>query len=251
MSTVDIQGVTALVTGANRGIGKALVRELIDQGAAKVYATARSVDKLGDLVATASEKIIPLELDVTNEEQIKAAAEAAGDVLIVINNAGIAGYSAIIAAQDTSSARQEMEVNYFGVLHMVRAFAPILKQNKGGVFVNISSIGGLVGIPMVGTYCATKAAVHSLTQSIRGELAGQETLVIGVYPGSIDTDMAVGMDMEKESPYVVAQAILDAVENGIESVYPDKVADAIGYLIHTPLKKLELQWSDALPQAGE
>jgi len=245
---VTIKGSIALVTGANRGIGKAIVEQLIDQGATKVYACARNLDTLKELIENGAGKIVPIELDVTHEDQIQAAAEQAKDVAILINNAGIANYSAVIAAADITSARQEMEVNYFGLLNMTRAFAPILKANGGGALVNISSIGGLVGIPMVGTYCPTKAAVHSLTQCVRGELASQGILVIGVYPGPIDTDMAKDFDMEKETPTQVAKEILAGIENGAEDVYPDKVAKETATGLQADSKAVEKQWAEMLPQ---
>jgi len=180
--SIPIKGSIVLVTGANRGIGKAIVESLIDQGTAKVYAGARNLETLKSIVDTGDGKIVPVELDVTKEDQIQAATAQAKDITILINNAGIASFSAVVAAEDTTNARTEMEVNYFGLLNMTRAFTPILRANGGGAFVNLSSVGGLIGIPVCGTYCATKAAVHSLTQSVRGELASQGTLVIGSYP---------------------------------------------------------------------
>ena len=246
--SITIKESIALVTGANRGIGKAIVEQLIDQGAAKIYACARNKDSLQPLVEGHADKIIALELDVTNETHIQQAAKQAGDVNIVINNAGILNYTAIVAAADTNSAREEMEVNYFGLLNMTRAFAPILKTNGPGAFVNISSIGGLFGIPMLGTYCASKAAVHSLTQSVRGELASQGILVIGVYPGPIDTHMTKDIDMEKETPTQVAKAILKGIQNGIEDVYPDKVSQETAVGLQADSKAVEKQWAEMLPQ---
>ncbi len=237
------------MTGANRGIGRAIVEELIKSGAAKVYAGARNTAALKDLIASSGGKVTAVALDVTNEEQIKAAAKTAQDVQILINNAGIADYSAIIAAPDTLSARKEMEVNYFGTLNMTRAFAPILKKNGGGALVNISSVGGLVGIPLFGTYCATKAAVHSMTQSARGELKAQGTLVLGVYPGPIDTDMSAGVPMEKETPQHVAQEIFRAIESGAEEVYPDKVSKEMAAKLKADAKGVEREWASMLPQA--
>jgi len=245
---VTIKKSIVLLTGANRGIGKAILEQLIDQGATKVYACARNTDSLAPLIEGNAEKVVPLELDVTQEAHIQQAAAQAGDVNIVINNAGIFNYTAIIAAADTNSARQEMEVNYFGLLNMTRAFAPILKTNEPGALVNISSIGGLFGIPMLGTYCASKAAVHSLTQSVRGELASQGTLVIGVYPGPIDTDMTKDIDLEKETPTQVAKAILDGIQNGIEDVYPDKVSQETAAQLQADSKAVEKQWAEMLPQ---
>ena len=156
MKNPNIKNSVVFVTGANRGIGKALVEELINKGAAKIYAAARNRDSILPLMKNAPGKIVPIQLDVTNEQQIEAAASLATDVNVLINNAGRADFAAALGASDITSARAEMEVNYFGLLNMARAFAPILKDNFGGTLVNISSIGGLVGIPVVGTYSATR-----------------------------------------------------------------------------------------------
>ena len=249
MKNPKIKNSIVFVTGANRGIGKALVEELINLGAAKVYAAARNKDSIQPLMDAAPGKIVPVELDVTNVQQIDAAAKQAGDVNILINNAGRADYAAVLAAPDITSARGEMEVNYFGLLNMTRAFVPILKgNNSGGALINISSIGGLVAIPIVGTYSATKAAVHSLTQSIRGELASAGTLVAGVYPGPIDTDMAKEFDMAKETPAQAAKYILNAIEHGDEDIFPDKVAQQVAKDLAADAKAVEKEWGQMVPQ---
>jgi len=249
--TTTIEGSVAFVTGSNRGIGKAFVEVLIGRGASKVYAAARNPDALDELVRTAPDKIIPIALDVTNEEQIEAAAAHAKDVNILINNAGISCYSAVIASPDIKSARQEMEVNYFGVLNLTRAFAPVLAGNGGGAVANISSVGGLVNFPMFGTYCASKAAVTSMTQGARAELAAQGTQVIGVFPGPIDTDMAAGVDMEKETPIRVAERVLDGMENGAEDIFPDAMAEDMHQGILNDPKAVEKQCGEWLPQPME
>ena len=249
MKKPNIKNSIAFVTGANRGIGRALVEELINMGAAKVYAAARNKETITPLMNNAPGKIVPVELDVTNEQQVQAAALQAGDVNILINNAGRADYAAVLTAPDITSARAEMEVNYFGLLNMTRAFVPILKDNNGGgALVNISSIGGLVAIPIVGTYSATKAAVHSLTQSVRGELASVGTLVAGVYPGPIDTDMAKEFDMEKETPAQAAKYILDAIERGDEDIFPDKVSQQVAQDLQIDAKAVEKEWGQMVPQ---
>lgn len=248
MGAMKIKNSVCFVTGANRGIGKSFVEELFYSGAAKIYAAARDITNLDDLVLLSPDKIIPVELDVTKSGNIESAANLASDTQILINNAGISEYSAIIAAKDITSARYEMEVNYFGLLNMTRSFAPIVEKSSGGVIVNISSIGGLIGIPMIGTYCATKAAVHSLTQSVRGELAKKNTLVIGVYPGPIDTEMSRGVDFEKEPPSAVAKETIDAIENGKEDVYPDKIAKQTCEGLKANAKLVEKQWAETLPQ---
>ncbi|MGI9402216.1 MAG: SDR family oxidoreductase, partial [Rhizobiaceae bacterium] len=219
-----IEGSVVFVTGANRGIGRAFVEELLAAGASKVYAGARNKDSLADLAEYGAGKVIPVELDVTKTKTIEAAAEQANDVTILINNAGIAGYQGLISATDRESARGEMETNFFGTLNMVRSFASALAANGGGAIANISSIAGYVNFPALGSYSASKAAVHSLTQGIRSELSKQGTLVVGVYPGPVDTDLAANVPMDKTSPNEVAKSVLNAIEDGEEDVFPDPVA---------------------------
>jgi NAD(P)-dependent dehydrogenase (short-subunit alcohol dehydrogenase family) len=242
-----IKGSVCFVTGANRGIGRAIVEALIHGGAAKVYAAVRNIDRIQALVEASKGKVVAVALDVTNEAQILAAAKSAQDTQILFNNAGIAHYAGIISAADSTSARTQMEVNYFGYMNMARAFAPILGKNGGGVLVNVSSVMGLVGIPAAATYSATKAAIHSLTQSLRGELKAQGTQVIGVYPGPVDTDMTVGLPFEKETPQHVALEILKGIESGAEDVYPDNMAVDFAAKLQTDAKGLERQWSTMLP----
>lgn len=248
--SIQIKGSVCFVTGANRGIGRAIVEALLNSGAAKVYAAVRNIDSLQELVKNSDGKVVAIELDVTNEAQILAAAKMAQDTQILFNNAGIAHYTGIISAVDSQSARDQMEVNYFGYLNMVRAFAPILNKNGGGVMVNVSSVMGLVGIPAAATYSATKAAIHSLTQSLRGELKAQGTHVIGVYPGPIDTDMTAGLPFEKETPRHVALEILKGIESGAEDIYPDKMALDFAAKLQTDAKGLEKAWSTMLPQVS-
>lgn len=243
-----IEGKAVFVTGANRGLGRAFVEELLAAGAAKVYAGARNTQSLSDLVEESGGRVVPVTLDVTKRETIEAAAAAHKDVALLINNAGIAAFEGFISANSTDGARDEMEINYFGVLDMTRAFAPSLAANGGGAIVNISSIAGHVNFPALGSYSASKAAVHSLTQGVRAELAAQGTLVVGVYPGPVDTDMAANLPMDKESPNTVAQRILSAVESGEEDVYPDAAAtEMYSGLLGDP-KAVEKQVGEMLPQ---
>ncbi|MFD1695758.1 SDR family oxidoreductase [Roseibium aestuarii] len=216
-----IKGSTALVTGANRGIGKAFVTGLLARGAVKVYAAARNTHSLAPLVADHGDRVVPLTLDVTREQDVADAVARAGDISLLINNAGTAAFSSFTAEDAVESAREEMETNYIGPLRLSRAFAPVLKANGGGAIINLGSIASYVNFPVLGTYSASKAAVHSLTQGLRAQLAGQATQVLGVYPGPVDTDMAAGFDTDKTSPEAVVKAILDALEQGEDSVFPD------------------------------
>jgi NAD(P)-dependent dehydrogenase (short-subunit alcohol dehydrogenase family) len=242
-----IQGQVALVTGANRGIGRAFVEELLAAGAAKVYAAVRKPDSLNGLASESGGRVVPVALDVTKPEQISAAAAAHRDVSLLINNAGIAAFEGLIQADSIDPARREMETNYFGLLNLVRAFAPVLAENGGGAIVNLSSIAGHVNFPVLGSYSASKAAVHSLTQGVRAELAAQGTAVVGVYPGPVDTDMAAGLPMDKTSPNEVARNVLNGLEAGDEEVYPDPASAEMHTGLLSDPKAVERQAGAMLP----
>jgi len=248
---MKIENTIALVTGTNRGIGRALVAALVNKGARKVYAGVRDIDALlsadPDFLESFKGKVELVSLDITKKNQVDLAAQKAHDTNLLINNAGIANYSGFIAAADLSSARQEMEVNYFATLAMIRAFAPLLKKNGGGAIVNILSVASLVNFPFLGTYSASKAALFSLTQGVRAELAGQSTTVTGVFPGPIDTDMAKGIEMDKASPGEIALGTLNAVENGQEDVFIDQMAVQFHKDFLSDAKSVERQIGEMLP----
>ena len=224
MSAYDHSETIAFVTGTNkpRGIGRAIVASLLDAGARKVYATARATDQLDDLVASSPGRIVPIALDITDADSIRAAVAATGDVNLLVNNAG--ALTAADSQGDVADARLEMEVNYFGLMNLTREFAPVLKANGGGTVVNLLSIASHVSFPVAATYSASKAAAHSLTVAQRRELGGQGTHVIGVYPGPIDTAMADEIEMDKVAPSVVGDAIVAAVGTEVEEVFPDPTA---------------------------
>lgn len=223
-STTTIAGAIALVTGANRGIGKALVEGLIKAGAKKVYAGARNVETLRPLQIELGDRVVTLRLDVTSEADVAAAAKAAGDATLIFNNAGVANYSTGLGEADLQHAQSEMDVNYFGVLRMMRAFTPVFERQGGGAFINVASILSMVNFASFGTYSASKAAVWSLSIGLRGLLAGRNIRVVTVHPGPVDTDMAAGIEMEKATPQDVTQAILDGLANGAEEIFPDPMA---------------------------
>lgn len=244
---MNVQESVAFITGANRGIGKAYVEALVKAGARRIYATARSADTLNEVVAIAPDRIIPIALDVTNLEQVNAAAQIAQDVTLLINNAGVIGSGGLFTPNSIETARWEMNTNYFGTLSMVRTFAPILKLNGGGAIVNMLSVVSVANAPVFGSYSASKAALNSLTQDIRAELAAQGTQVVGVFPGPVDTAMTEGLPVDKVEPISVAQAVLQAVEAGLEDVYPDPISQSAFLAIADPLKAVEKQFAGWMP----
>jgi NAD(P)-dependent dehydrogenase (short-subunit alcohol dehydrogenase family) len=236
----QIAGSTPLVTGANRGIGRALVDALVASGASRVYAAARTLASLDPIRAQHGDVIVPILLDIRNKDQIAQAARAAGDVNILINNAGIISpMGTTLDALDADVLRKEMDVNVYGTLAMTQAFAPTLERNGGGTLVNLVTIAALVNFPLFVTYSASKAALHSLTQATRVALSKQGTRVIGVYPGPIDTDMAAGIPFEKTPSSTAAQAILRAVEHGDEDVFTDPMSQQLGAMYLSDPKGLE------------
>ncbi|GCE31188.1 short-chain dehydrogenase/reductase [Dictyobacter alpinus] len=216
---MDIKGSIVLVTGGNRGLGKAFVQKLLEAGAKKVYVGSRTPIEATD------PRLQPIKLDVTNEQDIAAVAEAAQDVNILINNAGIASSTSVLTEPSIQIARDIMETNYFGMLAMVRAFAPILKKNGGGTIVNVLSVLSWFTTPTTTSYAATKAAALLLTDGIRVELRSQGTQVVAVHVGFMDTDMATHVDpSRKVSPVDVATSVIEGVINGQEEVLADETS---------------------------
>lgn len=244
---MDIKNTVALVTGTNRGVGRALVEALLAAGAAKIYAAARDTAGVKDLVASSSGKVVAITLDITNDTQVAAAVAQCGDVHLVINNAGANHASGCIAADSLKAARAEMETNYFGTLAMCRAFAPVLKAHGGGALVNVISIVAKATIPAYGSYSASKAANLRMTESVRAELAAQHTFVQSVMTGAVDTDMAKGYDGPKNSPADVAQAILAGLASGEEDVYVGDMTGWINGALASDPKGLERELAAYLP----
>jgi NAD(P)-dependent dehydrogenase (short-subunit alcohol dehydrogenase family) len=214
---MKIQKSVALVTGANRGLGLSFARALVARGA-KVYAGAR------DPSSIRLPGVVPVALDVTDPEQVAAAARLAGDVQIVINNAGIARMTGLLADDALAAARAELETNVFGPLQLSRAFAPVLKRNGGGAIVNVLSVLSWATLPVLGTYSVSKAAAWSLTNGLRNELRAQGTQVVGLHVGYMDTDMAALAPEPKASPDDVARQALDALEAGELEVLADEIS---------------------------
>ncbi|MGC0423169.1 SDR family oxidoreductase [Embleya sp. AB8] len=203
---MKIAGSVALVTGANRGLGRAFARALVERGAHTVYAGARDPGSITD------PGVIPIKLDITDPAEVADVAGRLGDVNLLVNNAGVSRSASLLNADSLDPARAEIETNYFGTLSLSRAFAPVLARNGGGALVNMLSVLSFMTLPQVGSYSASKAAAWSLTNALRLELAAQGTLVVAVHAGFIDTDMAAAVQLPKIAPEDVAAQTFDAVE---------------------------------------
>lgn len=230
MSTFDVRGKVALVTGANRGIGRAITASLIEAGAAKVYAAVRRPESASDLVKDFGSKVVPIALDLSDDATIRAAASKATDVELVVNNAGVLEPAGPLDEHTFKALEYELDVNLFGLLRVARAFAPTLKKYGGGAFVQINSVVSLAAFPTGATYSASKAASYSITQSLRAVLAEQGTAVFSVHPGPIATDMATAAGIQDiaEPPALVGKAILAAFKSGDFHVFPDSMARDYG-----------------------
>lgn len=232
---VDVNGSVALVTGGNRGLGKAFVQALLDAGARKIYVGARSSLESSD------PRLQPLHLDITNARDIAAAAQSCQDVTICVNNAGVGSAGTLLHPAADDSARREMETNYLGTLAMCRAFAPILKQNGGGALVNVLSIVSWYVDPALGSYSVSKAAEWAMTNAIRIELRAQGTLVVGVYAGFIETDLTAGLDLPKARPEDVAAATIEAIRAGREQVLADTTSQEVRAALDADPEALDRQ----------
>ncbi|GAA0628796.1 SDR family oxidoreductase [Brevundimonas kwangchunensis] len=243
---MEVQGCVAIVTGANRGIGEAFVRVLIEEGAAKVYAGARDPASARHLEEQFPGKVQAIALDVTDHGQIAAAAAACPDVSVVVNNAGAFHNELLIGAADMSAARNEMEVNYFGPLAMARAFAPVLKSNGGGAILNVLSVGGILAAPNMGGYSPSKFAMRAAGTCIRAELAGQGTTVTSLIVGSVDTRMAAHVKGAKEAPEDVARAAMRGITRGTDEIDTDRFAIEMRAAKARDPKGLERQMAKAV-----
>ena len=220
---MKIQNATALVTGANRGIGRELVLALLKSGAKRVYAGARDVKTLESIKALDPVRVIPLHLDVTNQELVNSAVRGAPDVNLLINNAGVLEFGSILDVPMDKVARQ-FGTNFYGKLNMARAFAPVIEANGGGAIVNVLTLVALASMPGLSTYNASKAAAWSMTLSLRATLSGRGIEVFSVFPGAVDTDMLAGVDMPKTSPADIAAAVMLGVGEGREDIFPDPMS---------------------------
>jgi NAD(P)-dependent dehydrogenase (short-subunit alcohol dehydrogenase family) len=206
-----------LVTGANRGIGQALVEEALRRGAKRVYAGTRQP------LTHSDERVTPLTLDVTDAAQTQAAVESVESLDILINNAGLALYDDL---SDRAALEQHLAVNLFGTYGVTQAFLPLLTRSRGAI-VNVLSVTALAALPVIPAYSVSKAAAFSLSQSLRALLAGRGVSVHAVLAGPVDTDMNRGFDIPKSSPESVARAIFDGVEEGEEDIFPDPMSESM------------------------
>jgi NAD(P)-dependent dehydrogenase (short-subunit alcohol dehydrogenase family) len=214
---MSIADKTILVTGANRGIGQALVDEALNRGAKRVYAGTRRP------LTHRDGRVTPLTLDVTSPEQIRAAAESVASLDILINNAGLAIYEDL---SDRAALEQQLAVNLYGTYGVTQAFLPLL-TGSGGAIVNILSLAAVAAVPVMPAYSISKAAAFSLSQSLRALLAGQDVRVHAVLSGPVDTDMSSVLDIPKASPESVARAVFDGVEEGEEDIFPDPLSESV------------------------
>ena len=235
---MDIAEKTVFITGANRGIGRALVDEALRRGAKRVYAATRSAFQHDD------KRVIRVALDVTNVSQIKRAAEEVETLDVLVNNAGVAIYDDL---SNFDTIEQHLAVNFRGVLEMSRAFLPQLKRSKGAIMNNLS-LAAIASLPVIPAYSISKAAAANLTQSLRAILAGQGVRVHAVFLGPIDTDMNRGFDIPKATTESAAQGIFDGLKRGEEDIFPDPVSQSIADGWRTGVvKALESQFGAFVP----
>lgn len=236
---MQITDATALVTGANRGIGQALLKALLDAGAKKVYAAARNPET----VATGGDpRVVPVKLDVTDHARVAALPASAPDVDLLINNAGVLDFGNALEMSEDSLARQ-LATNFFGPLAMARAFATVIERNGGGAIVNMLTIVSLAAMPGIAAYNASKAAAWSVTQSLRGSLASRGIAVHAVFPGPVDTETAAAITFDKTSPADVAAAIVAGIARGDEDIFPDPMATQVYEAWRADHKAVERQFA--------
>ena len=238
---MNIEEKTVLITGANRGIGRALVDEALRRGAKRVYAGTRGALDIAD------ERVTPVTLDVTSAFQIEQAVNQIGNLDILINNSGIAPYDDL---SDPAVIEQSLAVNFFGTYKVSRAFLPLLKRSRGAIVNNLSLLA-LAPLPLTPSYSISKAAALSMTQSLRALLSGQGVWVHAVFLGPVDTDMTRGFEIPKASPESVAQGIFDGLERNEEDIFPDPMSRSIADGWHNGVAKaFERQYTGFVPEGA-
>jgi NAD(P)-dependent dehydrogenase (short-subunit alcohol dehydrogenase family) len=214
---MQLANAVVLITGANRGIGLAFAREALARGARRVYAAAR------DPASVTLPGVHPLALDVTDAGQVERAARECRDVTVVVNNAGIATTGGFLQDATLESTRRQMETNFFGMLRMAQAFAPVLAANGGGALLNVLSVASWINRPLLGSYGATKSAAWALTNGLRHELRAQGTQVTALHMGFVDTDLTRGIEGVKSTPEAIVRAAFDGLEAGLSEVLADEL----------------------------
>ena len=232
---MNLNGSVALVTGANRGLGARLVTQLLEAGAAKVYATSRAP---GAIVVDADPRVHALVLDITDPASVTAAAAAAPDVTVLVNNAGVLAFGSALTG-DLDSFERDLRTNYLGTLCVTRAFIPVLERNAPAAVVNVLTLIALAPVGPMAGYSASKAAAHSITQALRAELRDRGITVLGAYPGGIDTDMLAGVEAPKAPPATVAERIISSLAAGHTIVFPDDASASAGSVYLSDPVKLE------------
>ena len=238
---MHIKDSVALVTGANRGIGRALVEALLERGASRIYAAARDLGSLDAVVGLEPKRIRALKLDVTSAEDARAAAAQAKDLTLLINNAAVLATGRLTDIP-VDAVRDNMETNFFGLLNVTTAFVPVLERNKGSI-VNILTLLSLASMPGVAAYNASKAAGWSLTQSFRADLAKRGIRMHGVFPGAVDTDMARPFEVPKASAIDVARATIAGIDANEEDIYPDRMSQQVYAAWREDHKAVERQFA--------
>lgn len=218
---MKLENAVVLITGANRGLGLAFAKEALARGAHKVYAAARNPASI------TLEGVIPVKLDVNNPEDVARVACDYDDVTLLINNAGVAETGGFLSEDAEAMLRRQLETNLFGPLKLSRAFAPVLAANGGGGIINVLSIASWITGPLLATYSATKSAAWSLTNALRQELSEQQTQVLGLHVGFIDTDLTNGMDVPKIAPNLVAERTFDGLEQNAHQILADEATQQV------------------------
>jgi NAD(P)-dependent dehydrogenase (short-subunit alcohol dehydrogenase family) len=240
-SGIDIANKTVLITGANRGIGRALVNEAVRRGAKRVFAGSRGPIDIAD------DRVTALTLDVTNPSQIQRAVESVDTLDVLINNAGVAIHDDL---SNLDVVEQHLQVNFLGMLRVTRAFVPLLKRSQGAI-VNNLSLAALAALPMIPAYFISKAAAFNMTQSLRALLASEGVTVHGAVLGPVDTDMNRGLEIPKASPESAAAGIFDGLARGEEEIFPDPVSQAIAEDWRAgAVKGLERQFAVFAPESA-
>ena len=243
LKKTSIQNKVVLVTGANRGIGKEIVIQLLDNGAKKVFSGVRDEGSMSDLIERYGSRVEEIKLDVTSEESINLASSKIPTLDILINNAGVIPMGNFTNGNSLETLDANWNVNVRGLVAVTQAFFNKVASSDSGAIVSLSSMAGLSSMSFMGTYSASKSAVHSLMQGLRSELKEQPVLVTTVYPGPVDTEMTAGFEVEKASPRSVAIAIINGINEGLEEIFPDDMSRNMGPLYFSSPKELENQFS--------